>query len=183
MNMATYETFAAVYDAVMDDSLYDLWTDFSLRHLPKTKDKKKLLELACGTGIQSVRFSQAGFDVTGLDLSADMLKIAEKRAASAKQKIDFIDGNMLDLSQAGTYDFVTCYSDSICYMQDEVEVGDVFKEVIMPSMRTEFLSLMSIQPTRRTRFSQDIHTTKMQKTLLCSGIPMRMRHLTRSSMS
>ena len=40
--MATYETFAAVYDAVMDDSLYDLWTDFSLRHLPKTKDKKKL---------------------------------------------------------------------------------------------------------------------------------------------
>ena len=36
---------------------------------------------------------------------------------------------MLDLSQAGKYDFVTCYSDSICYMQDEVEVGDVFKEV------------------------------------------------------
>ena len=97
--------FAAVYDAVMDDSLYDLWTDFSLRHLPKSKDRKKLLELACGTGIQSVRFSQAGFDVTGLDLSADMLKIAEKRAASAKQKIDFIEGNMLDLSQAGTYDF------------------------------------------------------------------------------
>ena len=74
MNMATYETFAAVYDAVMDDSLYDLWTDFSLRHLPKTKDKKKLLELACGTGIQSVRFSQAGFDVTGLDLSAEPSK-------------------------------------------------------------------------------------------------------------
>ena len=42
MIMATYETFAAVYDAVMDDSLYDLWTDFSLRHLPKTMDKKKL---------------------------------------------------------------------------------------------------------------------------------------------
>ena len=54
----------------------------------KARNGKKLLELACGTGIQSVRFSQAGFDVTGLDLSADMLKIAEKRAASAKQKID-----------------------------------------------------------------------------------------------
>lgn len=23
-----YEKFASVYDAVMDDSLYDLWTDF-----------------------------------------------------------------------------------------------------------------------------------------------------------
>lgn len=47
--MATYETFAAVYDAVMDDTLYAKWTDFSLRHFPK--GKKKLLELACGTGI------------------------------------------------------------------------------------------------------------------------------------
>ena len=44
MIMVTYETFAAVYDAVMDDSLYDRWTDFSLRHLPKTKERKKLLE-------------------------------------------------------------------------------------------------------------------------------------------
>lgn len=74
--MATYETFAAVYDAVMDDTLYDKWTDFSLRHFPK--GKKKLLELACGTGIQSVRFAQAGYAVTGLDLSGDMLKLAKK---------------------------------------------------------------------------------------------------------
>lgn len=124
-----YEKFASVYDAIMDDSLYDLWTDFSLRHLPKSNHRKKLLELACGTGIQSVRFSQAGFDVTGLDLSQEMLDIAQKRAESAKQKIAFQQGNMLDLSRAGKFDFVTCYSDSICYMQDEVEVGDVFKQV------------------------------------------------------
>lgn len=36
MIMATYETFAAVYDAVMDDSLYDKWTDFSLCHFPNS---------------------------------------------------------------------------------------------------------------------------------------------------
>lgn len=35
--MATYETFASVYDAIMDDSLYEKWTDFSLRHFPKDK--------------------------------------------------------------------------------------------------------------------------------------------------
>lgn len=123
-----YEKFASVYDAIMDDSLYDLWTDFSLRHLPKKKNAK-LLELACGTGIQSIRFKQAGFDVTGLDLSQDMLDMAAKRAKSANLDIPFVQGNMLDLSSVGTFDYVTCYSDSICYMQDEVEVGDVFKQV------------------------------------------------------
>lgn len=112
----------------MDDSLYDRWTDFSLRHFPKKKDAK-LLELACGTGIQSIRFKQAGFDVTGLDLSADMLDLAKKRAQSAHLDIPFIQGNMLDLSSVGKFDLVTCYSDSLCYMEDEVAVGDVFERV------------------------------------------------------
>ena len=126
--MENYQKFAAVYDSIMDDSLYDLWTYFSLRHFPKKKHAK-LLELACGTGIQSILFKQAGFDVTGLDLSEDMLDLARKRAKSAHLSIPFVQGNMLDLSQAGKYDLVTCYSDSICYMADEVEVGDVFKQV------------------------------------------------------
>lgn len=125
--MATYETFASVYDAIMDDSLYDQWTDFSLRHFPK--GKKKLLELACGTGIQSIRFKEAGFDVTGLDLSREMLDLAQKRSQKAGLDIPFLEGNMLDLSSLGQFDMVTCYSDSICYMEDEVEVGQVFQEV------------------------------------------------------
>ncbi|MBP2620782.1 class I SAM-dependent DNA methyltransferase [Streptococcus panodentis] len=125
--MAAYETFASVYDAIMDDSLYEKWTDFSLRHFPK--DKKKLLELACGTGIQSICFQQAGFEVTGLDLSQEMLDLAQKRSREAGLDIPFIQGNMLDLSGIGPFDLVTCYSDSICYMADEVEVGDVFQQV------------------------------------------------------
>lgn len=125
--MASYETFAKVYDSIMDDSLYEKWTDFSLRHFPK--NKKKLLELACGTGIQSVYFKQSGLDVTGLDLSPEMIKVAQKRAEAENIEIPFIQGNMLDLSGVGTYDLVTCYSDSICYMEDEVAVGDVFEQV------------------------------------------------------
>ncbi|MGT2926078.1 class I SAM-dependent DNA methyltransferase [Streptococcus cuniculipharyngis] len=127
--MATYETFASVYDAVMDDSLYDKWTDFSLRHFPQKAKGKRLLELACGTGIQSLRFAQAGFQVTGLDLSREMLDLAQKRAQAGKQSIDFVAGNMLDLSGLDTFDLVTCYSDSLCYLADEVEMGDTFAQV------------------------------------------------------
>jgi len=72
-----YETFAFVYDEVMDSSLYKKWLDFSCRHLGK---RKQLLELACGTGALAVEFAKAGFDVTGLDLSEEMLMIASQRA-------------------------------------------------------------------------------------------------------
>ncbi|MBP2622793.1 class I SAM-dependent DNA methyltransferase [Streptococcus oricebi] len=125
--MTTYETFASVYDAIMDETLYDLWLDFSLLHLPK--DKKKVLELACGTGILSVMLAQKGFEVTGLDLSAEMVGLAQKRARKAGQDLNFLEGNMLDLSGLESYDAVTCYSDSLCYMEDEVDVGQVFEQV------------------------------------------------------
>ena len=68
MNMATYETFAAVYDAVMDDSLYDLWTDFSSGIFLKVRIGKKLLGIGLWDRDPVCSFSQAGFDVTDLDL-------------------------------------------------------------------------------------------------------------------
>ncbi len=42
------------------------------------QDTKTILELACGTGIQAVRFAQKGYEVTGLDLSYEMLELAQK---------------------------------------------------------------------------------------------------------
>ncbi|MGT2846158.1 class I SAM-dependent DNA methyltransferase [Streptococcus massiliensis] len=144
--MTTYETFASVYDAIMDETLYDLWLDFSLRHFPK--GKKKVLELACGTGILSVMLAQKGFEVTGLDLSADMIALAKKRAQGVAQ-LDFIEGNMLDLSQVGHYDMVTCYSDSLCYMEDEVELGQAFEQVYA-QLKTGGRFLFDVHSTYQT---------------------------------
>lgn len=126
-NMATYETFAAVYDEIMDDSLYDQWTDFSLRHLPK--NAKTILELACGTGVQAVRFAQAGYDVTGLDLSYEMLELAQKRAEIAGVMLELAQADMMALEGVGDFDAVTCYSDSLCYMENEAAVLRVFEGV------------------------------------------------------
>ena len=38
---------------------------------------------------------------------------------------------MLDLSSVGKFDLVTCYSDSLCYMEDEVAVGDVLSRSML----------------------------------------------------
>lgn len=121
--MASYEEFARVYDSVMDDSLYDQWFDFSLRHFPE--DTKRIMELACGTGILSVKFEQAGFDVTGVDLSEEMLTIAERRAREANSKVTFELGDMRNLEPGGEFDAITCFSDSICYMQNLSDVKRV----------------------------------------------------------
>lgn len=121
-----YETFAFVYDEVMDTSLYQRWLDFSLRHLD---DRKQILELACGTGALAVEFAQKNLDVTALDLSEEMLMVASQRALHAEVDIQFVEGDMLDLTDIGVYEAVTCFSDSICYMEDAKAVQQVFDGV------------------------------------------------------
>jgi len=125
--MATYETFAFIYDEVMDSQLYKKWLDFCHRHF--TKDTKKLLELACGTGALAVEFAKEGFDVTGLDLSEEMLMMAYNRAVEEDVNVQWVEGDMLDLSEVGTYQAVTCFSDSLCYMPGRQQVQQVFDEV------------------------------------------------------
>ncbi|MGM0215689.1 class I SAM-dependent DNA methyltransferase [Enterococcus sp. AZ109] len=122
-----YETFALVYDEVMDDSLYQKWLNFSLRHLPA--NNLNILELACGTGALAVEFAKAGFSVTGLDLSEEMLMLAQNRAIREEADIQFVVGDMLDLTDIGSYQAVTCFSDSLCYMKNEEQVQQVFQGV------------------------------------------------------
>ncbi len=125
--MASYETFARIYDEVMDENLYLDWLDFTCRHL--RKDQQKVLELACGTGILSVELANLGFEVCGLDLSEDMIKLANKRVTDKDEMLQFKTGDMLKLTDKNTYDVVTCYSDSICYMPNEQAVSNVFSGV------------------------------------------------------
>ena len=123
----SYQTFAQVYDAIMDDSLYERWGHFVDQNLQNKG--QKLLELACGTGALAVTLKKLGYDVTGLDLSPNMLSLANERAISAGVQLPLIEGDMLDLSEAGEFEVVTCFSDSICYMPDKKAVSTVFKEV------------------------------------------------------
>ena len=69
-------------DLIMDELVPERklpWLDTILENAP-TKDNLKVLDVGCGPGFFSIILSEAGFDVTGIDLSAQMIKEAEKNA-------------------------------------------------------------------------------------------------------
>ena len=78
--MHSYETLAACYDALMDDVDYDRWSAYFLSLLKSHgAERGELLDAACGTGALTGRLFRAGFRVSGLDVSEEMLRVASER--------------------------------------------------------------------------------------------------------
>lgn len=79
-----------------------------LRRIGELKDKK-VLDVACGSGLFSVAFAQKGADVTGIDIGVDLLAAAQKRISS-EQKINvrFVEKSATDLMGFGSFDHVVC---------------------------------------------------------------------------
>lgn len=61
---------------------------------------KRVLEVGCGIGTDSINFARAGADLTAVDLSGESLKIAEARAdvMGVADRIRFVEANAEELS-------------------------------------------------------------------------------------
>jgi ubiquinone/menaquinone biosynthesis C-methylase UbiE len=71
------------------------------------KPGMKVLDIACGTGNQSIPAARAGAQVIGLDIAPNLLEQARERAQSANLKIEFVEGDAEKLPYpAGQFDVV-----------------------------------------------------------------------------
>lgn len=68
----------------------------------------EVLDLACGTGRISIPLAQAGITTTGLDLSAEMLQQAKKKAAQAgiDEQLTLIQGDMRAFDLGKTFPLI-----------------------------------------------------------------------------
>ncbi|MFT4412707.1 class I SAM-dependent DNA methyltransferase [Fredinandcohnia humi] len=127
----SYGQFAYIYDELMKDVDYDLWVAF-LQEKAKQFSQgnfSRVLDLACGTGEISVKLANEGYEVVGIDLSEDMLAVANSKAVDAGKKIEFYQQNMVEVSGLLPFDIVTIFCDSLNYLQSEEEVQKTFKNV------------------------------------------------------
>jgi SAM-dependent methyltransferase len=71
------------------------------------KPGMKVLDVACGTGNQSIPAARTGAQVTGLDIAPNLLEQARQRAQAENLKIEFVEGDAEKLPYpAGHFDVV-----------------------------------------------------------------------------
>jgi ubiquinone/menaquinone biosynthesis C-methylase UbiE len=125
----TYQYFAYLYDELMKDVPYQAWMDYITSRIQQKN--QHVLDLACGTGSLSIPLSKMGFHVTGADLSAEMLAVADEKARAEQAVITLLQQDMTDLSELGSesFDTIICFCDSLNYLPDEQAVSQTFKGV------------------------------------------------------
>ena len=128
MNSA-YSGFAGVYDEFMDDIDYEAWADCIIRLLRVNGIRDGLvLDLGCGTGTMTGLLSRAGYDMIGVDGSAEMLS-----QAAAKEEGDgrilYLCQQMQEFELYGTVRAVVSVCDVINYLLTEEDLLQVFRLV------------------------------------------------------
>lgn len=114
-----YSEFASFYDALMTDVDYQERTEY-LCSLFKTFDRMPILmlDLACGTGEFSTRFAQKGVSVIGVDMSYNMLSVAQEKSLERGTDVLYLCQNATELDLYGTVDGAICCLDSLNHITD-----------------------------------------------------------------
>ncbi len=125
-----YDVLAACYDAFTADVDYPARADYMESLFRRYgASPKQVLDLACGTGSLTLELSRRGYDMTGVDLSEEMLAEAYRKAAEAGSGALFIRQDMTRLDLYGTVEAALCCLDGINCLPTPEKLLDCFKRV------------------------------------------------------
>ena len=117
---------AHFYDLLNDGADYTAERDWIVSALPASASCG--LDLGCGTASLAILLSHK-FNMTGVDLSEEMLAIADEKAFSSRARVRFVCQDITSLSLGTRYDFCLCLHDTLNYILKTEGIARVFSRV------------------------------------------------------
>ncbi len=128
--MEAYKSFASVYDEFMDNIPYEEWGVYVHNLLEKNNvSKGNIVELGCGTGSMTQILDSYGYNMIGIDISKDMLEIANNKKKDAGKNITYLYQSMADFELENKVDACVCVCDSSNYLIENGELMACFRSV------------------------------------------------------
>lgn len=131
--MAIFDREASHYDkwyeTKMGSYVDKVETDCAL-NLFKVKKGMKILDIGCGTGNFSIKLAKMGCKVVGIDISEEMLNIAEEKAKKEDLDIEFYNMDVYDLKfEKETFDGVFSMAAFEFIKKPEPALEEIFRVV------------------------------------------------------
>lgn len=123
-----YDAVGSSYDRSLYFLAYDPLYEAEIARLTRGRRFRRILDLGCGTGKQTILLAPHAEEVWAIDLSAESLRQAEARCARiGVRNVRFIQQSIVTLpAEDGSVDAIFSYGDVISHVHKEYE--RVFKE-------------------------------------------------------
>ncbi len=110
-----YNKFSYYYDLMMENINYDIFTDIVKKYANKAD---KILDAGCGTGNVLISLLKDGFDIEGIDLSDEMLSVADYKLKSEEVNTKLYHQDLLKPLPKSYFDTVISFLDVVNYITD-----------------------------------------------------------------
>ncbi len=162
--MKSYGEFAHIYDKLMHaDVNYEHWADYIENIFDMYNINPSLVcDLACGTGNITIPMAKRGYDMTGVDISEDMLNIAREKSTGLD--ILYLNQSLTKLDLYGSMGAFLCMIDAFNYILSPKLLQNTFKKLKTCFMDPDALLIFDISTHHKLKNvignNTFIHSTK-----------------------
>ena len=128
--MDAYHELAVSYDRLTNDVDYEATVDFYYEILKREGlEPRTCVDLACGTGSVTAILARRGLEVLGVDLSEEMLTVAQQKAAELENPPRFVCQPLQELYLPRGVDMAVCALDSLDYITDPADCKEAIRRI------------------------------------------------------
>ncbi len=125
--MDFYESIADYYDLIFP--FRPVQADFirrRMKELPGSNEKKRILDVGCGTGALAAELGREGFLVTGIDFDEEMVGRARERGGADFRRLDM---RRIDTEFEGeVFHGIFCFGNTLVHLTDPGDIADFIRK-------------------------------------------------------
>ena len=126
--MDAYHELAKSYDRLTNDVDYGATVEFYMQILAREGlNPRTVVDLACGTGSVTEILARAGYEVTGVDMSEEMLTEAMAKVMDMENPPRFVCQKLQELKLPRAVDMAVCALDSLDYITNPEDCAEAIR--------------------------------------------------------
>lgn len=125
------DLYSKYYDLLYQDKDYQSEVEYIISLIQYHTNKvKTILDLGCGTGKHDELLCDKGYNIHGVDISEEMLKLAEIRRKGKENNLTFSRSDISKLDLGQKFDVIISLFHVISYQKTNVLLDKVFSSVL-----------------------------------------------------